>query len=238
METQPPNSQPDFPEPTPRACPRCHSRVRRHEDAASHQIGLYSCRCGFIFKSPNSAQQTESTTVNGNPESDDSCTNFSEISYEKTRSSYDQSEIAVKKQTFRAAHQWRSAIREAAPTCPHPPSLNLGHRCLTKHPQIVSETGPRETNETGNSYETLRHSYKRCLTQHLNRIWECHFAETTMRRLVSTTPPNPVLHGYTLHSDPFPSRERELPPSCWSVAKGGHYRDQWRCYTVHISMRG
>ena len=30
----------------------------------------------------------------------DSFTNFSEISYEKTRSSYDQSEIAVKQQTI------------------------------------------------------------------------------------------------------------------------------------------
>ncbi len=111
----------------------------------------------------------------------DSCTNFSEISYEKTRSSYHQSAIAVKKQTFRAAHQWRAASREAAPTCPHPPSLNLGHRCLTKHPQIVSGTGHRETNETQNSYKTLRRSYKQCLTQPPDRIWEGHFTETISR---------------------------------------------------------
>ena len=217
MKPQPVNSQPDFAEPTPRACPRCHNGVlRRHRDTASHQIGLYGCRYGFIFKSPNSAQQTESTTVNGNSESDESFTNFSEISYEKTRSSYDQSEIAVKKQTFLVVHQWRAPIREAAPTRPHPPSLVSRCRCLTKHPQIVSETDPRETNESNNSYETLRHSYKRCLTQHPNRIWQGHFAETQMGRLVSTVPPNPMPHGYT----PTPAMTHPRP-MCYS---SGHVR--------------
>ena len=75
-------------------------------------------------------------------------TKFSEISYKKVRSSYAQSEVAVKKQTFFAARQWHATIREAAPTRPHPQSLDVGHCCLTKHPQIVSETGPHETNET------------------------------------------------------------------------------------------
>ena len=70
------------------------------------------------------------------------------------------------------------------------PSPDLGHPGLTGHPQIVSETGPRETNETQNSYKTLRRSYKRCLTQHPNRIWKGHFTETIMRRLVSP-PANP-----------------------------------------------
>ena len=108
----------------------------------------------------------------------DSFTNFSEISYEKTRSSYDQSEIAVKQQTFRAAHQWRAAIREAAPTRPNPPSLIWATAVSRNTPTIVSETGPRETNETKISYETLRHSYKQCLTQPPNRIWEGRSAET------------------------------------------------------------
>ncbi len=104
-------------------------------------------------------------------------------------------------------------------------------------PQIVSETGPRETNETQNSHKTLHLSYKRCLTHHPNRIWHGRFAETTMRRLVSTTPPNPVHRGYTPHPNPLPSRERELPPRCRSMPSDGHHRDQWRCYTVHISTR-
>ena len=108
----------------------------------------------------------------------DSFTNFSEISYEKTRSSYDQSEIAVKQQPFRAAHQWRAAIREAVPTRPNPPSLIWATAVSRTTPTIVSETGPRETNETTISYETLRHSYKQCLTQHPNRIWEGRSAET------------------------------------------------------------
>ena len=134
-------------------------------------------------------------------------TNFSEISYKKVRSSYAQSEVAVKKQTFFAAHQWGATVREEAPTHPHLPSLDVGHCCLTKHPQIVSETGPREANEAQNSYETLRRSYKRCLTQHPNRIWQRHFAETPMRRLVSTATPNPAPHGYT----PTPTMTQPRP---------------------------
>ena len=74
-------------------------------------------------------------------------TKFSEISYKKVRS-YAQSEVAVKEQTFFAAHQWGATVREEAHTHPHPPSLDVGHRCLTEHAQIVSETGPHETNET------------------------------------------------------------------------------------------
>ena len=79
--------------------------------------------------------------------------------------------------------------------------------------QIVSETGPRETNETQNSYKTLRPSYKRCLTQHPNRIWQGHFAETTMRRLVSPPPAKPCASRIHPHPNPLPPRERELPPS-------------------------
>ena len=124
----------------------------------------------------------------------------------KTLSSYDQCRVE-RKRKFLRAHQWGATVREEAHTHPHPPSLDVGHCCLTKHPQIVSETGPHEANETQNSYETLRRSYKRCLTQHPNRIWQRHFAETPMRRLVSTAPPNPALHGYT----PTPTMTQPRP---------------------------
>ena len=156
----------------------------------------------------------------------DSFTNFSEISYGKTRSSYDQSEIAVKQQTFRAAHQWRAAIREASPARPNSPSLIWATAVSRTTPTIVSETGPRETNETKISYETLRHSYKQCLTQHPNRIWEGQSAETPglnspaksylagpiLRHLVSTPLPNPVRHLYSTHRLSLPSRASEFVP--------------------------
>ena len=116
-------------------------------------------------------------------------TNFSEISYEKTRASYDHSEIPLKSQKFLPAHKLGLTVEQAN-------ASDLGHPCLTQRPQIVSETGPSETNETLNSYETLRRSYKRCLAQHPNRIWPGHSAETQMKPLVSTTPPNPVPHRY------------------------------------------
>ena len=117
METQPVNAQPALPQPaepqpaltnaTPRACPRCQGRVlRRHRDTASHEIGLYSCRCGFLFKSPNPPQQPENT-IDGNPDSDDYFTNFTEISY-------DPSEVALKKQTFLVAYQLGLTVEQAA----------------------------------------------------------------------------------------------------------------------------
>ena len=64
--------------------------------------------------------------------------------------------------------------RPDQPQAPHTAPLHcpdLGHPSLTNHPQIVPETAPYETNETSNSYETLRRSYKRCLIPHPNRIW-------------------------------------------------------------------
>ena len=42
-------------------------------------------------------------------------TNFSEISYETTRGSYDLSEIAARRQKFPLAHQFRATVPEAAP---------------------------------------------------------------------------------------------------------------------------
>ncbi len=133
-------------------------------------------------------------------------TNSTHHRYEKTLSSYDQCRVE-RKRKFLRAHQWGATVREEAHTHPHPPSLDVGHCCLTKHPQIVSETGPHEANETQNSYETFRRSYKRCLTQHPNRIWQRHFAETPMRRLVSTAPARPALHGYT----PTPTMTQPRP---------------------------
>ncbi len=41
--------------------------------------------------------------------------NFSEISYGKTRGSYDLSEIAARKQKFLLAHQFGATVPEAAP---------------------------------------------------------------------------------------------------------------------------
>ena len=41
-------------------------------------------------------------------------TNFSEISYEKTRASYDQSEIAAGNQNFLLAHQLSLTVDQAA----------------------------------------------------------------------------------------------------------------------------
>ena len=89
--------------------------------------------------------------------------------------------------------------RKILPTVPpqsalslHPTSLNLGHPCLTRHPQVVPETGPCETNETQSSYEILRRSYGPCLTQRPNRIWRRHSAETPMKHLISTIPPDPL----------------------------------------------
>ena len=110
---------------------------------------------------------------------------------------------------------------QAQPLHPHPTSPDLGHARLTKRPQIVSGTAPRETNETQYSYETLRHSYKRCPTQHPNRIWRDHSAETKIRRLVSTTPPNPVRHRYPLLA---PSRR---PPSHDTEKQKNIWRDVW-----------
>ena len=92
--------------------------------------------------------------------------------------------------------------RKILPTVPpqsalslHPTTLNLGHPCLTRRPQVVSETGPRETNETQNSYGLLRRSYEPCLTQRPNRIWRRHSAETPMKHLISTIPPDPLRHA-------------------------------------------
>ena len=107
MEPQPATAQPTPADTTPGPCPRCQGRVlRRHRDTATHEIGLYNCRCGFIFKSPNPPQQPENT-IDGNPDSDDYFTNFSEISY-------DPSEVALKKQTFLVAYQLGLTVEQAA----------------------------------------------------------------------------------------------------------------------------
>ena len=76
---------------------------------------------------------------------------------EKTRASYDHSEIPLKSQKFLPAHKLGLTVEQAD-------ASDLGHPGLMQCPQIVSETGPRETNETPNSHESLRRSYKRCLT--------------------------------------------------------------------------
>ena len=107
MEPQPVNAQPAPADTAPGPCPRCQGRVlRRHRDTASHELGLYICRCGWIFKSPNPPKQPENTTING-PDSDDYFRNFSEISY-------DPSEVALKKQTFLVAYQLGLTVEQAA----------------------------------------------------------------------------------------------------------------------------
>ena len=117
METQPVNAQPALPQPaltntTPGPCPRCHGRdLRRHKDTASHEIGLYYCRCGWIFKSPNPPQQPEDNT---GLDSDGYFADFSEINGRKTPNSYDPSEIAEKKQTFLVAYQLGLTVEQAA----------------------------------------------------------------------------------------------------------------------------
>ncbi len=160
---------------------------------ASENPATLHCRVESSDTSPKLGQHPDST-------------NSTHHRYEKTLSSYDQCRVE-RKRKFLRAHRWGAVIREAAPLALTPQACFLGYRCLTKHPQIVSETDPRETNETQNSYEALRHSYKRCLTQHPNRIWQGHFAGTPMRLLVSTAPPNPALHGYT----PTPTMTQPRP---------------------------
>ena len=66
------------------------------------------------------------------------CTNFSEISYEKTRGSYDRSEIAARKQKFLLAHQSGLTLG-LMPTDPTSPPLcqclpaMLYSRCNSTH---------------------------------------------------------------------------------------------------------
>ena len=115
METQPATAQPTPADTTPGPCPRCQGRdLRRHRDTASHEIGLYSCRCGFLFKSPNPPQQPENMAGDGNPDAEDYFTNFTEISYEKTHNRYDPSEVAARKQTFLVAYQLGLTVEQAA----------------------------------------------------------------------------------------------------------------------------
>ena len=102
----------------------------------------------------------------------------------------------------------------------HPTTLNLGHPCLTRRPQVVPETGPRETSETQNSYEILRRSYEPCLTQSSNRIWRGHSAETPMKHLVSTNPPDPS-------GSPLPVLSAR--PQCGQVAKLTQIRRCGQC---------
>ena len=112
MEPQQTSAQPAQALATPATCPRCQGHeLRRHKDTASHDIGLYNCRCGWIFKSPNPPQQPENA---GPEDEDDYFTNFTEVSYEKTRNSYDPSEVAAKKQTFLVAYQFGLTVEQAA----------------------------------------------------------------------------------------------------------------------------
>ncbi len=112
MEPQPVSAQPAPADTTPGPCPRCHGReLRRHRDTSSHDIGLYNCRCGWIFKSPNPPQPPEDNT---GLDSDDYFADFTEINCEKTPNSYDPSEIAEKKQTFLVAYQLGLTVDQAA----------------------------------------------------------------------------------------------------------------------------
>ena len=71
MEAQPVISQPALPGTTPRTCPRRHNPLlRRQVNTPTHRIGLHNCRRVFIFRSPNSTQQPDDTTVNDHPESE------------------------------------------------------------------------------------------------------------------------------------------------------------------------
>ena len=115
MEPQTATAQPTPADTTPGPCPRCQGRdLRRHRDTASHEIGLYSCRCGFLFKSPNPPQQPENMAGDGNPDAEDYFTYFTEISYEKTHNRYDPSEVAARKQTFLVAYQLGLTVEQAA----------------------------------------------------------------------------------------------------------------------------
>ena len=103
--------------------------------------------------------------------------------------------------------QLRPVSSRAQPQVPSP-SLIWATAVSRTTPTIVSETGPRETNETKISYGTLRHSYKQCLTQHPNRIWEGRSAETPGLNSSAKPCPSPI-PALRL---PLPSRAREFVP--------------------------
>ena len=108
----------------------------------------------------------------------DSFTNFSEISYGKTRSSYDQSEIAVKQQTFLAAHQWRAAIREAVPTRPNPPSLIWATTVSRSAPKSYLKQAPVRPMRPKLATKLFATATNSVSLNTLNRIWEGRSAET------------------------------------------------------------
>ena len=105
-----------------------------------HDNGIYPCaRCGFIFSSgnptaqptPQRAPQLENPVVRNKRTGRNAFTNFSEISYGKTRGSYDLSEIAARKQKFLLAHQFGATVPEASPFA--------GIAARTRKPPLVDD---------------------------------------------------------------------------------------------------
>ena len=122
MEPHP--NHPQARDTAPKRCRRCPSRsIIRLTKTRRRDNDVYRCaRCGFVFSSGNLAAQPtqqhvpqpKNPAVSKKRTPKDRCTNFSEISYEKTSSSYDRSAITEKKQKFLLAYQLGLTVEQAA----------------------------------------------------------------------------------------------------------------------------
>ena len=103
-------------------------------------------------------QQPADTAVTSKRTGGNGCTNFSEISYEKTRVSYDQCEIASGNQKFLLAHQLGLTVEQAARfagVAAHPAPLStLVPRCLGRRRRAAFKN--QKTLEAGQQYALLR----------------------------------------------------------------------------------